>query len=160
MRKLLIIVAAFVVTQSSPAFAIVKDSIERAQAAFDAQLTFNCVQGKQIDWVTEDAVYQYALSDIDVSLRVEGRDAVAAHLCALSSAAPDSIAENIHYYPTLNPEMVYVQYDVVPIDGIGEHSREVAAVIQMRADQIVRFTQLSRSAESLEVLEAAIGRVN
>jgi hypothetical protein len=158
MRAILFAIASIAIAQIPQAFAVERDSIERTQAAFDAQLTLACDQSSQAEWVAEDAVYQYALTGIDTSLRVEGRAAIKAHLCALSAVGSDVIAENIHYYPTLDPEMVYVQYDVVPIDGIGENSREVAAVIQMRADQIVRFTQLSRSAESLDVLEAAIAR--
>ena len=159
MKKLLVMFAAIAATQLSPAFAIERNVIDRAQAAFDAQLALECVSNTQIDWVAEDAVYQYALSGVDVSLRVEGRAAVAAHLCALSVVAPDAIAENVHYSPTLDPEVVYVQYDLVTVDGAGKH-RKPLAIIQMREDQIVKFRQLSKSPESLKVLEATTGRIN
>lgn len=159
MRKLLVIIAAIAATHLSPAFAIEMDVIERAQAAFAAQLTLKCVPGAQADWVAEDAVYQYALSGIDVSLRIEGRAAVAAHLCALSAADPNANVENVHYSPTLDPEVVFVQYERLPVDGVGERSGQLA-IIQMRANQIARFTQLSRSPESLEALKATTGRIN
>ena len=159
MKKLLVVIAAIAATQLSPALAIERDVIERAQAAFGAQLALDCAANAQIDWVAEDAVYQYALSGVDVSVRMEGRAVVAAHLCALSAAAPDAIAENIHYSPTLHPEIVYVQYDLVPADGSGKRSKPLA-IIQMRDNQIARFTQLSKSPESLEVLKATTGRIN
>jgi hypothetical protein len=159
MKKLLVMIAAIIATQLSPAFATERDAIERAQAAFDAQLALECVSDAQIDWVTEDAVYQYALSGIDVSLRMEGRSVVAAHLCALSAVATDASAENIHYFPTLDPEVVYVQYDLVPVDGAGKSTKPLL-VIQMRDDKIARFTQLSKSPESLEVLKATKGVIN
>jgi hypothetical protein len=129
--------------------------IERAQTAFAAQLALDCGPDTQMEWVAEDAVYQYALSGIDVNLRMEGRTVVAEHLCAMSDFAPEAIAQNIHYFPTLMPDLVYVQYDLVPTDGTSERSRPLA-IIQMRADQIVKFTQLSRSPESLKVLTASL----
>ncbi len=159
MKKLLVMFATIAATQLSPAFAIERNVIERAQAAFDAQLALDCVPDTQIDWVAEDAVYQYALSGIDVRLRMEGRAVVAEHLCALSAIAEDEIAENFRYFPTLHPEIVYVQYDLVPADGIGKRTSPLV-VIQMRADQIARFTHLSKSPESLRVLEATTGRIN
>lgn len=88
MKMLLVIIATIAATQLSPAFATERDVIERAQAAFDAQLALDCVPNSQIDWVAEDAVYQYALSGIDMSLRMVGRAVIAEHLCALSAVAP------------------------------------------------------------------------
>ena len=159
MKMLLVIIATIAATQLSPAFATERDVIERAQAAFDAQLALDCVPNSQIDWVAEDAVYQYALSGIDMSLRMEGRAVIAEPLCALSAVAPAAVAENMHYFPTLHPDMVYVQYDLVPIDGIGKRTSPLA-IIQMRDNQIARFTQLSKSPESLDVLKATAGRIN
>ena len=159
MKKLLVLFATIAAMQFSPAFAIERNVIERAQAALDAQLALDCVPNTQLDWVAEDAVYQYALSGVDVSLRVEGRAVVTEHLCALSAIAQGDIAENFRYFPTLHPELVYVQYDLVPADGIGERTSPLV-VIQMRADQIARFTQLSKSPESLRVLEATTGGIN
>lgn len=159
MRKLLVLFATIAAMQLPPAFAIETNVIERAQAAFDAQLALDCVPNAQTDWVAKDAVYQYALSGIHVSLRLEGRVVVAEHLCALSAVAQDSIAENFRYFPTLHPELVYVQYDLVPADGIGKRTSPLV-VIQMLDDQIARFTQLSKSPESLKVLEATAGRSN
>ena len=159
MKKLLVIIATIAATQLSPAFAIERDVIERAQAAFDAQLALDCVPNAQNDWVAEDAVYQYALSGIDVSLRMQGRAVIAEHLCALSVFSRGAIAENIHYFPTLHPEIVYVQYDLIPANGSGKRSKPLA-IIQMRDTQIARFTQLSKSPESLEVLKATTGNIN
>jgi hypothetical protein len=130
-------------------------NIERAQAAFAAQLALDCAPGMQMHWVAEEAVYQYALSRVDVRLQVEGRASVAEHLCALSAVAPDAIVQNIHYFPTLKPDLVYVQYDLIPTDGTRERSRPLA-IIEMQGDQIVRFTQLSRSPESMTVVNAAM----
>lgn len=129
--------------------------IERAQTAFAAQLALDCAAGTQAEWVADDAVYQYALSGIEVKLQVEGRANVAEHLCAMSAVAPEAIAQDIHYFPTLKPDLVYVQYDLIPTDGTGKHSRPLA-IIQMQDDQIIRFTQLSRSPESLTVVNASM----
>jgi hypothetical protein len=158
MRKLIVVIAAIAATQLPPALAVEKDAIERAQVAFAEQIELNCASSTQIEWVAEDAVYQYVLSDINVRLRVEGRDAVAAHLCALSAVAPIAGAENIRYFPTLTREEVFVQYDLVPVDGIGKR-RNLLAIIEMRDNQIANFTQLSRSPESLRVLKA-LSRIN
>ena len=100
-------------------------------------------------------MYQYALSGIDVKLQVEGRANVAEHLCAMSAVAPAAIAQDVHYYPTLKPDLVYVQYDLVSTDGTGRHSRPLA-IIQMQDDQIISFTQLSRSPESLTAVNASM----
>ena len=102
-------------------------------------------------------MYQYALSGIDVKLQVEGRANVAEHLCAMSAVAPAAIAQDVHYYPTLKPDLVYVQYDLVSTDGTGRHSRPLA-IIQMQDDQIISFTQLSRSPESLTAVNASMCR--
>ena len=154
MKKLLVIIAAIAATHLSPAFAIEMDVIERAQAAFAAQLALKCVPSAQADWVAEDAVYQYALSGIDVSLRIEGRAAVAAHLCALSAADPNANVDNVHYSPTLDPEVVFVQYEQVPVDAAATRTNTLA-IIEMRGNQITNFTQLNRSPESLQIVQAA-----
>lgn len=158
MRKLIVVIAAIAATQLSPAVAVEKDVIERVRVAFAEQIELNCASSTQIEWVAEDAVYQYVLSDINVRLRVEGRDAVAAHFCALSAVAPTAAAENIGYFPTLNREAAFVQYEFVPVDGIGKR-RNLFAIIEMRDDQIAGFTQLRRSPESLKVLKA-LSRIN
>jgi len=129
--------------------------IERAQIAFAAQLALDCASGTQAEWVADDAVYQYALTGIEVKLQVEGRANVAEHLCAMSAVAPEAIAQDIHYFPTLKPDLVYVQYDLVSTDGTGRDSRPLA-IIQMQDDQIISFTQLSRSPESLRVVNASM----
>jgi hypothetical protein len=129
--------------------------IERAEIAFAAQLALDCASGTQAEWVADDAVYQYALSGIEVKLQVEGRANVAEHLCAMSAVAPEAVAQNIHYFPTLKPDLVYVQYDLVSTDSKGKDSRPLA-IIQMQDDQIISFTQLSRSPESLRVVNASM----
>lgn len=157
MRKLFIIIpaliASIIAAQSSPEFASEEEMLERTRAAFDTQLNLTCVRGMQADWIAEDAVYQYALSGIDVNLRVEGRAGIKEHLCALESTAPDATAENMRYSHTLNPDMVYVQYDLVLTDGSGKRSSALA-IIEMRGNQIVQFRQLNRSPGNLVVLEA------
>jgi hypothetical protein len=90
---------------------------------------------------------------------MQGRAVIAEHLCALSAVAPHAIAQNFRYFPTLNPEIVYVQYDLVTADGIGGRTSPLV-VIEMRAGQIARFTQLSKSPESLKALETTTGRFN
>ena len=130
-----------------------KSIIERAQTAFAAQLSPVCEPGTNMDWIAEDAVYQYALTGIDVSLRMEGRDVITKHLCALSTIAADAVVQNVSFFPTLKPDLVYVQYDLVRTDGTGQRSNSLA-VIEMRADQIVNFRQLSRSPGSVAVLKS------
>lgn len=129
--------------------------VQRAEKAFAAQLTLtraaSGVENAPPAWIAKDAVYQYALRGIDVTLRVEGRTAVAAHLRALAEAAPGALIENVHIYPTLEPEVVFVQYDLLPQDGVGKRTSPLA-IIEMRGEQIVKFTQLSRSSESLRAL--------
>jgi hypothetical protein len=159
MKKLFVMIATVAATQMSPAFAMERDVIARAQAAFDAQLALRCAADTRIDWLAEDAVYQYALTGIDVSLRMQGRGVVAEHLCAIAAVAPDAKVENVHYFPTLHPDIVYVQYDLVPADADAERSKPLA-VIQMRDEKIASFTQLSKSPQSLQVLKAATGHFN
>lgn len=160
MKKLIALFAIIIAGHASSALAVPKDAIDRAQAAFAEQLSLECSPTERLYWVAEDAVYQYVLSGINVRLRVEGRDAVAEHLCALSGVVSDAkLVENIRYFPTLDPKVVFVQYELVPADGIGERSNSLA-IIEMRQHQIAKFTQLNRSAESLKVLQAATGGMN
>ena len=159
MRKLLIAFAAVAAMQLSPAFAIERDVIDRAKLAFCEQLEMTSSTVGDLDWIAEDAVYQYPLDDINVKLRVEGRDAVTRHLRALSAINSKVDAESIRYYPTLDPNVVFVQYYLLPADGNGAR-RNTIAIIEMRDDQIIKFTQLNRSTESLQVLNQATGYFN
>ena len=157
MSKLFIIISALIASivaaHSSPEFPSEEQMLERTRAAFDTQLNLTCGRGMQTDWIAEDAVYQFALSGIDVNLRVEGRAGIKEHLCALASMAPDATAENMRYSHTLNPDMVYVQYDLVLTDGGGKRSSALA-IIEMRDNQIIQFRQLNRSSAYPVVLEA------
>ena len=159
MKKLMIVLAAVAAMQSSPAFAIERDVIDRAKLAFSEQLAMTTLTVGDFDWIAEDAVYQYPLNDINVKVRVEGRDAIARHLRALSAIRSMSDAESIQYYPTLDPNVVFVQYYLVPDEGNGERRNNIA-IIEMRNDQIVAFTQLNRSADSLQVLNNTTGYFN
>ena len=156
MKKLMIVFAAVAAMQLSTAFAIERDVIDRAKLAFSEQLEMTSSTIGDFDWIAEDAVYQYPLDGINVKLRVEGRDAIARHLRALSAIKSNVDAESIRYYPTLDPNVVFVQYFLVPADGIGER-RNTIAIIEMRDDKIANFTQLNRSADSLKVLKKTTG---
>lgn len=158
MRKLFFAMVAVMVTQSA-AFAVERDVMERAKLAFSEQLQVTSAMSCDFEWIAADAVYQYPLGDINVKLRVEGRDAVAAHLRAASEIALDSKVENISYFPTLDSNIVFVQYDLVFVDVSGERRRMVA-IIEMRDDQIARFTQLNGAPEALQVLNKATGYFN
>ena len=159
MRKLMIVFAAVAAMQLSTAFAIERDVIDRAKLAFSEQLEMTSSTIGDFDWIAEDAVYQYPLGDINVKLRVEGRDAIARHLRALSAIKSNVDAESIRYYPTLDPNVVFVQYFFVPADGNGER-RNTIVIIEMRDDKIANFTQLNRSADSLQVLNKTTGYFN
>lgn len=159
MRKLMIVFAAIAAMQISTVFAIEKDVIDRAKLAFSEQLEMTGSAISDFDWIAEDAVYQYPLNDINVKIRVEGRDAIARHLRALSAIKSNLDAESIRYYPTLDPNVVFVQYYLVPADGNGERHNTIA-IIEMRDKQIANFTQLNRSTESLQVLNQATGYFN
>lgn len=159
MKTLLFAIATIVALNAPTASAIQKNSIERAKDAFTRQLELNCTTDAQREWITEDAVYQYALSNIHVKLRVEGRAAIAEHLCAISESGPRAQVQNIRYFPTLHQNIVYVQYDLVSADGIKQPVSPLA-IIEMRGNQIINFTQLSRSPESLKVLQAAATGMN
>ncbi len=159
MRKLLVACAALAVLQLSPALAAERDVIERARLAFSEQLQLVCSDNAGYGWIAENAVYQYPLNGINVKLRVEGRDAVAAHLRALAEVAPDIRVENIHYYPTLKGNVVFVQYDRVSGGGTGER-RPVVAIIEMDGDQIANFTQLNGTRESLQAMQAGSGDID
>jgi hypothetical protein len=152
MKTLLFVITTVVALNTSPASAIQRDTIERAKDAFTEQLDQNCASSATPEWIAEDAVYEYALSNINVRLRLEGRTAITEHLCAISESAPASSVRNIRYFPTLHDNIVYVQYDLVSDDGI-KQSVSPMAIIEMHGDQIVKFTQLSRSAQSLKALQ-------
>jgi ketosteroid isomerase-like protein len=159
MRKLLVVLTALAAMQLSPAFAVERDVIERATLAFSEQLELTSSTNGDLEWIAEDAVYQYPLNDINVKLRVEGRDAVGAHLRALFDVAPKTEVENIQYFPTLDRNVVFVRYDLMSSDGSGKRLSTVA-IITMRGDQIVEFTQLNQSAQNLEVLNKSSGYFN
>lgn len=171
MRKLLVIIAAVAATQLSPVLAAdqtADDLIERAEKAFASQLALTRAsdsgQSEQASWLTHDVVYEYAqreyaLRGIDVNFRVKGRAAVTAHLQALADVAPDAIVENIRFFPTLEPDVVFVQYDLVAPDDFYKRSSTVAT-IQIRGDQIAKFTQLNRTPESLQAMKAPPQRIN
>ncbi|MGD2140580.1 MAG: hypothetical protein PVH25_09305 [Burkholderiales bacterium] len=160
MKKLFALFVLITAGYVAPALAVPNDVIDRAQTAFTEQLSLDCTSNAPRDWVAKDAVYQYVLSDIYLRLSVEGRDAVAEHLCALSDGkSGGNVIQDIHYYPTLDPEVVFVQYEMVPVDGFGKRANQLA-IIRMRNNQIARFTQLNRSPESLKVLTAGMKREN
>jgi len=159
MRKLFVALAALAVLQLSPALAAERDVIERARLAFSEQLQLVCSAAGEYDWIAENAVYQYPLHDINVKLRVEGRDAVAAHLRAVADVSPDIRVENIRYYPTLKHDVVFVQYDRVSVDGIGER-RPIVAIIEMDGDRIANFTQLNGTRESIQAVKAGAGAID
>jgi hypothetical protein len=155
MRKLVVIAAALAAIQALPVSA--NDVMQRAEKAFASQLallrTPSNGQNVQASWIAPDAVYQYALRGLNVSLRLEGRPAVTAHLRALADAAPRAAVENIRFFPTLEADVVFVQYDLVLADGTGKRSSPLAS-IQMRGEQIAKFSQLNRTPESLQALQA------
>ena len=159
MRKLLVVFVTLAAMQLSPALAIERDVIERAKLAFSEQLELKSSASGDFEWIAEDAVYQYPLNDINVKLRVEGRDAITTHLCALRDVAPNMQAEEISYYPTLDENVVFVRYDLVAADGSGQR-RSSVAIITMRDEQIVGFTQLNGSRAALQVLNKATGYFN
>lgn len=159
MRKLLVIFVAVAAMQFSPAFAVERDVIERAKLAFSEQLELTSSASGEYEWIAEDAVYQYPLNDINVKLRVEGRDAIAAHLRALFDVAPETEVEKVSYFPTLDRNVVFVRYDLVATDGSGDR-RATVAIVTMRGDQIVEFTQLNQSAKNIEVLNKTTGYFN
>lgn len=161
MRKLL--VAAISVTYLSSAFAAdpaAEPVAARAKNAFVAQLAMQDAHGT---WIAEDAIYQYTLTEYGlrghgVNLTVEGRQAVLAHLRALADGAPRANISNVYVFPTLEPDVVFVQYELRPVDG-GKASMPLA-IIQMRGNEIVKYTQLSRTPEILQALKANIAPVN
>lgn len=153
MRKTLVSFAALAAIQLSPVYAVERDVIDRAKLAFSEQLQLTCSESGEYEWIAENAVYQYPLDDINVKLRVEGRDAIAKHLRAVSEIAPGPGVENIGYYRTLDSNVVFVQYDRMSHGESGER-RPVVAIIEMRGDQIVNFTQLNSTRESLEAVQA------
>lgn len=165
MRKSLIIAAALAAIQSLPAAA--SDVMQRAEKAFGSQLALmrapNNPHNPQLSWIGENAIYHYALHEyalrgIDVNLRIEGRAAVSAHLRALAEAAPRATVENMQFFPTLEPDVVFVQYDLVTAEYAAKRSSALV-IIQMNGDQIVKFTQLSRS-DSLQALKLPSAAVN
>jgi len=134
---------------------LARDGLKRAEAAFGAQLAMDCSSDRQMSWIAEDAVYKYALSNINVKLSVEGHSDVTAHLCALESVAPITSAQNIRYFPTLNPEIVYVQYELVAANSPEKLTRQLI-IVELQGTKIGKFTQLSRSPESLKVVSSAL----
>ena len=154
MKNLIIAFTALSAFQMSSVMAAERDVIDRARVAFDDQLQLSCSVGGEYDWIADNAVYQYPLHDINVKLRVEGRDAVAEHLRALAEIEPSVAIENISFYPTLKPDVVFVRYEVVKTDS-AEKRRPVVAIIEMRGNQIAGFTQLNSTDANLQVMQAA-----
>jgi len=159
MRKLLIAFAALAAVQLSPAFSAERDVVDRAKIAFSDQLQLIASDTGEYDWITENAVYQYPLHDINVKLRVEGRDAISRHLRALSEIAPNTTVEDVSYYPTLDSDTVFVQYDLVSGEERNER-RRVAGIIEMHGDKIAAFMQLNGTRENLKVMQAGPATVN
>lgn len=161
MRKLLI--AAVGVMQLTSSFAADPAAgtvVTRAKNAFAAQLAMQDPRGA---WIAEDAIYQYTLSEYGlrgsgVNLNVEGRQAVLAHLRALADSAPRASVANVYVFPTLEPDLVFVQYELKPADG--SKTSMPLAIVQMRGNEIVKYTQLSRTPEILQALKANMTPVN
>lgn len=136
------------------------DVVKRAREAFNAQLA---MRDPQAPWVAEDAVYQYALTEYGlrgsgVNVRVEGRPAVLAYLRALADNAPKATISNLYVFPTLEPDLVFVQYQRTPADG--SKPSMPLAIIEMRGKEIARYTQLGRSPEILQALKTGIAPGN
>jgi ketosteroid isomerase-like protein len=159
MRKLLIAFVALAAIQLSPAFSAERDVVDRAKLAFSDQLQLICSDTGEYDWIAENAIYQYPLHDINVKLRVEGRDAISRHLRALSEVTPNATVENVTYYSTLDSDIVLVQYDLVSGEGRNER-RRVAGIIEMHGDQIAGFMQLNGTRENLKVMQTVPATVN
>jgi hypothetical protein len=157
-KRILVAVTVLTAIHLAPVSAAERDVIERARLAFSEQLRLACSVNGEYGWIAEHAVYQYPLAGIDMTLRVEGRDAVANHLREISEIDPATQVENIAYYPTLDRNIVFVQYDRVS-HGESVERRPIVAIIEMRGDQIVKFTQLNGARESLQAVNAVSGAI-
>lgn len=158
MRSRFLIAATIAAMQVSPTSAVERDATERARLAFHEQINLACPPAEGPRWLTSDAVYRYHLDSSRVLL-VEGRTAIAAHLCALQKLAPVARVPNIHVFPTLEAEKVFVQYEMLPSDTTARRVT-MLAIIEMNRDQIATFTLLNRSPESLLALQQSAGSEN
>lgn len=165
MRKLLVIAAAVATGHCASVLAaddIAASVMQRAEKAFvSLQALARDTDGPQrihSHWMTRDVVYQYALSEYglratDLNFRLQGRGAVAEHLAALAVAAPSAVIDNVRVFPTLESDVVFVQYDLVSVDGRGKLASPLA-IIQMQGDRIAKFTQLVRAPATFQALTA------
>lgn len=145
-----LVAASIAAMHLSPSFAGESDVISRARAAFHEQLGLACPSANERHWIASDAIYKYRLTETSVLL-LEGRAAAAAHLCALRKVAPEAAATNIHVFPTLEKEKVFVQYNLVPTEEMAQ-SVTMLAMVEMKGNQIAQFTLFNRSPESLAAL--------
>jgi len=176
MNKLLVLVAAIAAAYVSPgiaggqanavepavqveALSQQSDVIARAERAFAAQLAVGsspaAADSAHSSWIAEEAVYEYSLGRPFVALKLEGRAAIVEHL--LASVTQDADFTNVRFFPTPDPNIVFVQYEVTARDAAtGEQrTRRAIAQIDMKGEQIAKLREFSKSQDVLGALVGA-----
>ncbi len=104
--------------------------------------------------LTEDAVFEFRIARPDWSFKIEGEDAVVAHLGNLNAAASNWTFSNVHYFPTLDRNVVFVQYDARftrTASGQVELQKHVSS-IEMKDERIAHVREFADSRWILDSL--------
>lgn len=140
--------------------------IARAKKAFGAYLTAwaspEVTRDAGFEGISQDAVFEYALARQGWTAKVEGKTAILEHLRGLAKIASNWKFSNVHFFPTLDPNVVFVQYEATAhLSATGQALRHKSiAVVEMTGDQIARMRELSNSQRLLEPVLADKRRLN
>ena len=94
--------------------------------------------------------------------RSRERPPILEHLRGLAKIASNWKFSNMHFFPTLDPNVVFIQYEAIAhLRATGQALRHKSiAVVEMTGDQIARMRALSNSQRLLEAVLADKHRLN
>jgi len=118
--------------------------------------------GRGFDGVSEDTVFEYALARQGWTAKIEGKTAIVDHLRDLAKIASNWKFSNVHFFPTLDPNVVFVQYEATA-DLIGNRQalrHTYIAEVEMTGDRMAHMRELSNSQQLLDAVFAGERRVN
>jgi ketosteroid isomerase-like protein/catechol 2,3-dioxygenase-like lactoylglutathione lyase family enzyme len=135
---------------------ITNDSRTHAERAFRLHLELftnhNMTAEAYGNLITEDVVHEYPYAPVPFANRVEGRDAVTAHLINVTRLASNWNFTDITFSATSDPNTIFVEFEgggLVTATGKAYH-QVYSARLTMRGEQIAHYREFFNPNQILE----------
>jgi len=135
-----------------------------ARKAFSAYLAAWSSEGVDLSnlshAISKDAVLEFGVARYDWTFNIEGEDAIAEYVRDLNGIASNWKFSDIYYFPTLERNIVFVQYEASfmrKVSGKTEIQKHVAS-IEMNGEQISRVCDFADSRWIFDLLLGDTGR--